>query len=308
MKQLRTDLAVEARASQPVEHMPGVEVEEQKAGDVLRTVVRITSKAGADALGRPCGSYITLGCGQFMQPEVALREALSQQLAEALRPMLPAQGDVLVVGLGNRRVTPDALGPRVVDLVLVTRHLREAAPDSLQGRLRAVSAVAPGVLGITGMETAEMVRSIITHVKPAAVVAVDALAARESDRICCTIQITDTGISPGSGVGNHRLGMNQQTLGVPVIAVGVPMVVYAATIARDALGLLIHDLQLEDGDHEQALDALISRVVSEQLGELMVTPREVDAMIEHMAAILATGINAALHPQLGTKEISQLMQ
>ncbi len=308
MRQLRTDLALEARASQPVDHMPGVQVEEECLDDVRKTVVRITTQAGADALQRPCGQYVTLTCAQFSQPEPALSQTLQAQLAQIIRPMLPAEGDVLVVGLGNRRVTPDALGPRVIDAVLVTRHLQNAVPDSLRGRLRAVSAVAPGVLGITGMETAEMIRGIIAHVHPVAVVAVDALAARESDRICCTIQVTDTGISPGSGVGNHRLGMTQETLGVPIIAVGVPMVVYASTIARDALGLLIHDLQLDDGDHEQALDALIARVVSEQLGDLVVTPREVDAMVEHMAAILAGGINAALQPQLAAEEILHLMQ
>ena len=308
MRPLRTDLALEARTSRQAEYLPGVEVEEIPAGEVTKTVVRITTQEGAAALNRPQGTYVTLGCRQFVQPEPALCERLSTELAHILRPMVPSQGDVLVVGLGNRRVTPDALGPRVADAMLVTRHLGEAVPESLRGRLRAVSAVAPGVLGITGMETAEMVRSIVTHVRPVAVLAVDALAARESERICCTIQVTDTGISPGSGVGNHRQGMTQETLGVPVVAVGVPMVVYASTIARDALGLLIHDLHLEDGEHEQALDALISRVVSEQLGDLVVTPREVDAMVEHMAAILAGGINQALQPQLDRQELLELMQ
>ncbi len=308
MRQLRTDLALEARASQQAGYLPGVEVEESREGEITHTVVRITTPEGASALGRPCGTYVTLGCRQFVQPEPALFERLGALLAQTIQPMIPSQGDVLVVGLGNRRVTPDALGPRVVDAVLVTRHLGEVVPGSLRGRLRSVSAVAPGVLGITGMETAEMVRSIVSHVQPVAVLAVDALAARESERICCTIQVTDTGISPGSGVGNHRRGMTLETLGVPVIAVGVPMVVYASTIARDALSLLIHDLQLEDGGHEQALDALIARVVSEQLGDLVVTPREVDAMVEHMAAILASGINEALQPALQREEILQLMQ
>lgn len=308
MRQLRTDLAVEAHASQQAGRLPGVEVEEIYDGEVKRTTVRITGRAGAEALNRPCGAYVTLSCKQLAQPEPAISERLSAQLAQIIRPMLPAEGDVLVVGLGNRRVTPDALGPQVADAVLVTRHLGDAVPESLRGRLRSVSAVAPGVLGVTGMETAEMVRSIVSHVKPVAVLAVDALAARESERICCTIQVTDTGISPGSGVGNHRRGMTRETLGVPVIAVGVPMVVYASTIARDALGLLIHDLQMEDGEHEAALDSLIARVVSEQLGDLVVTPREVDAMVEYMASILARGINEALQPALDRKEILELTQ
>ncbi|MDR3050168.1 MAG: GPR endopeptidase [Oscillospiraceae bacterium] len=304
----RTDLAMEANASHGQGELPGVQVQQEDFGAVGRTTVRILDQRGAQALGRPCGQYVTLTCDQFAKPDTSLRQALSARLAQALVGMLPGAGDVLVVGLGNRRVTPDALGPRVVDDILVTRHLRDAVPPALQGRLRAVSAIAPGVLGITGMETAEMIRSVVGHVRPVAVVAVDSLAARESDRICCTIQITDTGISPGSGVGNHRLGLNRDTLGVPVVAVGVPMVVYAATIAHDALELLIQDLRLEDGDHQQALDALVSRVVSQRLGDLVVTPRDVDALLEHMAAILATGINAALQPHLDQWEIPQLMQ
>ncbi len=308
MRQVRTDLAMEASGARGSAIVPGVSVQEEQLGDVDRTTVRITSEEGARALGRPCGRYVTLTSAQLAQPELDLREKMSRYLAETLRALLPDRGDVLVVGLGNRRVTPDALGPRVVDGILVTRHLRDSVPDTVRGRLRAVSAIAPGVLGITGMETAEMIRAVVSHVQPVAVVAVDSLAARESSRICCTIQVTDTGISPGSGVGNHRLGLNAQTLGVPVIAVGVPMVVYAATIAHDALGLLIHDLALEDGDHEQALEALVARVVSEQLGDLVVTPRDVDALVDHMAAILATGINTALQPRLSEKEIPQLMQ
>jgi spore protease len=308
MRQLRTDLAVEAHAWRQAGPVAGVEVDERRDGPISLTVVRICSEDGAAAMSRPCGTYVTLACGQIANPEPALAEALAAHLAKAMRPMLPPEGDVLVVGLGNRRVTPDALGPRVTDAVLVTRHLRDAVPDSLRGRLRPVSAVAPGVLGSTGMETAEMIRGVVSQTKPVAVVAVDALAARESERICCTVQVTDTGINPGSGVGNHRRGITRETLGVPVIAVGVPMVVYAATIARDALTLLVHDLQLEDGEHEQALDALTERVVSQRLGDLVVTPREVDAMVERMAFILARGINTALQPGLRPEEVAMLMQ
>ena len=256
-------------------------------------------------LGRPKGLYVTLSCPQTLTIELPTRRALSHELAEALRQMLPEWvKTVLVTGLGNRSVTPDALGPRTVERVLVTRHMAGCLPEDVENRMGRVCAAAPGVLGVTGMETAEVLRGMVEHVQPDAMIAVDALAARSSARICSTIQVADTGITPGSGVGNHRQALDRKNLGIPVIAVGVPMVVYASTIAGDALGAL--------GGEDEALDAetlaeAISRVVSEKLGEMIVTPREVDALVERMSGILAEGINLALHPGLSSTEIAQLM-
>ena len=223
--------------------------------------------------------------------------------------MLPENAHaVLVAGLGNRSVTPDALGPRTVERVLVTRHMEGCLPADVSGRMASVCAAAPGVLGVTGIETAEVLRSMTEHVRPDAVIAIDALAARSSQRICSTIQIADTGITPGSGVGNHRKALTRQTLGVPVIAVGVPMVVYASTIASDAMRDLIRaDGACESEADEEKLAASVERVVSSRLGDLIVTPREVDALAERMAGILAEGINLALHPQLAPEEIAQLI-
>ena len=221
--------------------------------------------------------------------------------------MLPKGAQtVLVTGLGNRSVTPDALGPRTVERVLVTRHMDGCLPADISGKMKSVCAAAPGVLGVTGLETAEVLRGMVEHVKPDAVIAVDALAARSSQRICSTIQVADTGIAPGSGVGNHRKALTKKTLGVPVIAVGVPMVVYASTIARDAMGYLVREDGASEAD-EKKLAACVERVVSEKLGELIVTPREVDALVERMAGVLADGINLALHPGLDRREIAQLM-
>ncbi|MEG0766549.1 MAG: GPR endopeptidase [Clostridia bacterium] len=253
MRRIRTDLAMEASGLQRGSALPGVRTTQHQYGCLQEMTVEVLDARGEAAVGKPCGRYVTLSCDRLSQVEPEMRDKLVDRVAQVLTGMLPPTGDVLVIGLGNRRITADSLGPRVVDGILVTRHMREQTPDFLRGRLRAVSAVSPGVLGVTGLETAEVVRGLVEHVKPTAVIAVDALAARETHRICTTLQIADTGIHPGSGVGNHRMGLNQETLGVPVIAMGVPMVVYAATIARDALELLVADLEVEGEHHEEAL-------------------------------------------------------
>ena len=276
-------------------------------GGIERTVVTIRDAQMAKALGRPEGEYVTLSCPQRMSIELGTRRALSRELGRTSAGMLPEGcNTVLVVGLGNRAVTPDALGPRAVERVLVTRHMDGCLPQDVQEKLRSVCAAAPGVLGVTGIETAEVLRGMVAHVRPDAVIAVDALAARSSQRICSTIQVADTGITPGSGVGNHRRALTRETLGVPVIAVGVPMVVYASTIARDALG----DLAAMDGASEadeERLMACVERVVTQRLGDLIVTPREVDALVERMSGIVAEGVNLALHPELTEGEIAQMM-
>ena len=295
-----TDLALEARGSLPVEG-------EKLESGIERTVVRIQTKDMAKELGRPIGTYVTLSCQQAMTIALDVRRALSAELSRAIREMLPDEPKcVLVAGLGNRNVTPDALGPRTVERVLVTRHMQGCLPEDVEKRLSSVCALAPGVLGVTGMETAEVLRGMTAHVKPDVVIAVDALAARSSSRICSTIQIADTGIAPGSGVGNHQKALTWETLGIPVIAVGVPMAAYAPTIAGDALADLVRCGGGSEADEEK-LGKSVERVVSQRLGDLIVTPREVDALVERMAGILADGINLALQPGLEQDEIEQMM-
>ena len=202
-----TDLAVEAAGG------------ELREGGLSRTVVKVEDEASARRLGRPMGTYVTLACEQALTVSLETRRALAAELAKTLRGMLPeGMKTALVVGLGNRSVTPDSLGPRTVERVLVTRHIGDSLPWGAE--LNSVCAAAPGVLGVTGMETAEILRGMVAHVRPDAVIAVDALAARSSKRIASTIQIADTGITPGSGVGNHRKALDRETLGVPVVAVG----------------------------------------------------------------------------------------
>ena len=295
-----TDLALEARGEAGADAQP-------VGSGIERTVVRIDDEFAAREMMRPAGTYVTLSCPQMMTIELTTREALSRELAHTIREMLPEGAKtVLVTGLGNRSVTPDALGPRTAERVLVTRHMDGCLPQDMSERMKSVCAAAPGVLGVTGLETAEVLRGMVEHVRPDAVIAVDALAARSSQRICSTIQIADTGITPGSGVGNHRKALTKETLGVPVIAVGVPMVVYASTIACDAMGYLSDAGGAAQADEEK-LAACVERVVSERLGDLIVTPREVDALVERMAGIVAEGINLALHPGLEETEIAQLM-
>lgn len=295
-----TDLALEARGE------AGAQAQ-QLSGGIERTVVKIEDEFMARELMRPVGTYVTLSCPQMMTIELTTREALSRELARTIREMLPKDAKtVLVTGLGNRSVTPDALGPRTTERVLVTRHMDGYLPEDVSEKMASVCAAAPGVLGVTGVETAEVLRGMVEHVKPDAVIAVDALAARSSRRICSTIQVADTGIAPGSGVGNHRKALTKKTLGVPVIAVGVPMVVYASTIARDAMTYFSREDGASEADEEK-LASCVERVVSEKLGDLIVTPREVDALVERMAGVVAEGINLALHPGLNRREIAQLM-
>ena len=302
--QFRTDLAMESSAW--AGDYSGVITRSIKHGLIEETQVRIETEAAAKALEKSIGAYITLYLPNLYQADPEQRAVLSHCLSNAVRGLLPGEGDLMVVGLGNRYMTADALGSRVLESLLITRHMKDVIPDVVRGRLRGVCAVAPGVLGITGIETAEMLHGIVERVRPAAVIAIDALAARECSRICTTIQVTDTGIHPGSGVGNHRVGLSRDTLGVPVIAIGVPMVVYAAVIARDALTLLLRDIGAEKEEHAQAMDALISNIARQGMGDLVVTPREVDEMVGRVARILADGLNLALQARLSEAEIFAL--
>lgn len=298
--QIRTDLAMESGGAA---RMPGVVTQTVRRDCLEKTVVEIQSEEAARALGKPRGRYVTLYRQDLIHAPAEDRLLLSREIAATLKPLLPEKSDLLVIGLGNRHITADALGSRVIESLLITRHMLRQEAGAATGRMRGVCAAAPGVLGITGMETAEMVHGMVEHVRPGAVIAIDALAARESGRICTTVQITDTGISPGSGVGNHRLGLTRDTLGVPVIAVGVPMVVYAGVIARDALTLLLQDIGLREEEHAQAVEALIGKVIRQGLGDMVVTPREVDEMVGRVARIIADGLNMAMQPRLSEEEI-----
>ena len=226
--QFRTDLAME----QNWQGREGVCQYVQVLGHVQKTEVIVETDQAADWMGKPKGSYITYACDGLYYADAKERMALSRLIAGTLKKLVPRDGDVLIVGLGNRRITADALGSRVLDDLLITRHLNRDKTRALWPGMRNVCALAPGVLGITGMETAEVIRGIVRNVQPSAVIAIDALTARESGRICTTIQIADTGIEPGSGVGNHRLGLTGALVAILDLEQRIDHLLNVATIFR----------------------------------------------------------------------------
>lgn len=293
---IRTDLAVECCEIAGQITPQGVQNNVQKRGDLTITTVEVTDRYGAAAIGKPMGKYITVQMPPFAKNVEADDEAVSL-LAEQLSGLLPDEGLVLVAGLGNYDITPDALGPKAVSQVLATRHFTgELAKQTGLDTLRGVAAIAPGVLGKTGIETSEIIGSVAEDISPCCVIVVDALASRSLERLGCTIQIADSGISPGSGVGNKRKEISRETLGVPVVSVGVPTVVDGATLAGDLL---------EQSQHPES-ESLRRRVAPHGM-QMMVTPREVDVMIDRAAKVVSMAINQALQPTLSREDITYLV-
>ena len=303
----RTDLAMECFENADGGAIPGTQVSHWESGGIQITEVLVTDNEAAQLLDKPKGAYLTLECPLLLERDPDARLAMAALLAEEIDRMLPGgDGDapVLVVGLGNRGITPDALGPGVVDRTLATRHML-GAPWARSG-LNSVCAVAPGVLGITGIESMELVEALVKAICPRAILCVDSLAARDSHRIGCTIQLTDTGIQPGAGVGNHRRPLTAQSVGVPVVSVGMPTVVYAATLARDAFAWLAEG-DGDDAPHEEALEDMEKTLLGARIGEMIVTPREIDAIIQDASGIIASAVNRALQPTLSDAEIAAMM-
>ena len=284
---IRTDLAMEAREL----HAAGTgvsEQNEQREGYAISRI-RIETDEAAKALGKAKGLYVTIDAPELTYGGAAVTEAAANELSAMIAGL---DGTALVAGLGNRAVTPDALGPRTAEKILVTRHIKQYMADAIPHHVRSVCAVSPGVLGVTGIETMEMIKGAASSSKPAVIIAIDSLASRRTERIGCTIQLCDAGLQPGAGVGNARSGLDRQSMGVPVIAIGVPLVVYASTISRDTVGLIAGELGLMN--NEESIKELAAKAISEKTGELIVTPKEIDALIGSMSAILSNAINMAL--------------
>ncbi|MDO9534696.1 MAG: GPR endopeptidase [Bacillota bacterium] len=313
---VRTDLALEAHEVVSVhEEIPGVQV--QKDGDEEVTVnrVSITTEQGSAKMGKAMGNYITLEVPGLRKKNTALQDKVIKIFYKEIQKMLNLNGEqtVMVIGLGNWNVTPDALGPRVVKELFVTRHILQLKPEILGEGYRSVCAISPGVLGITGIETSEVIRGISEHVKPDLIIVIDALAAQRMSRLHTTIQISDTGIVPGSGVGNHRMGINKQTMGIPVYAIGVPTVVDAVTIAGDSMDKLAEKLK-KDSPQGNAFAGIVQKmdfgekrdIIREVLqpfaGDLMVTPKEIDTLIEDISMVIAASLDAAFHSKIAAEE------
>ena len=303
---VRTDLAIEARElaqKDTTDTLEGVAVETDEQADYSLTHVHILSPEGSARMGKPMGHYITLESEKLKENDADCHEKLIGLLAEQIRSLAkPKREDcILVIGLGNWNITPDALGPKVISKILVTRHL---------------SGTLPAEMGITGIETGEIVKGIVDKLHPSLLIAIDALAARRSNRINAAIQMSDTGVAPGAGVGNRRMLLDEAHLGIPVIAIGVPTVVDAATLVNDTMDCILEEMirQTEKGTafYETLADLeqeekyqMIAEILGPYTGNLFVTPKEVDAVVDRLANIIANSINIALHPGITLEDINK---
>lgn len=303
MHNVRTDLALEAAVMSPQGVPAGVQIQEDaSAHGVKVTRVLVENDEGMRAVGKPQGTYITVEAQGLTgsDADVAQQTArtFGKELAIMVGDKVSKQRPALIVGLGNRSVTPDSLGPRVAQHVFVTRHIFNLLPDQVDERASSVCCIAPGVLGDTGMESGEVIAALVREINPSFVVAVDALASASARRIATTVQLADTGISPGAGIGNNRPRLDADSLGVPVYAVGVPLVVHAATLVSEAAraGLQNKKPEPEITDLEE--------VLSTHCGDMIVTPKDIDQIAEDCAQTVADGINIALHPGMTLDEVN----
>lgn len=326
MINIRTDLVLEAREIYKQSHkdevdIDGVEVIEERENDIKVTTVKVKNEEGVRKIGKPKGNYITIDMPEFTAYDGETMDRVSQVVSEVLRRLIKinVKKNILIVGLGNWQVTPDALGPKVTEKIMVTRHLQTVMPEAIDDSVRPVCSIAPGVLGITGIETVEIIKGVVEKIKPDLVICIDALAARRIERVNTTIQIGDSGIAPGAGVGNNRKQINEETLGVKVIAIGVPTVVDAITIANDTIDLLIDSLirnsssgndfykMLKSLDKNEK-ERLIKEVMSTKPdSEMIVTPKDIDLVINSLSKIIANGINMAVQPNMDMEEINKFM-
>lgn len=324
MLQIRTDLALENRElykERNREDSPGVDVERIEENNYTITRVRVMTREGSENLKKPIGNYITIDVPRLNKTDEDLKDEISQVLAKEIKGLGKNKEDskILVVGLGNWNITPDALGPKVVGRVLVTRQYFVNYNKEFDETVANVAALSPGVMGITGIETGEIVKGVVEKVKPDLVIAIDALASRKMDRISSTIQISDTGINPGAGIGNNRMELSEKVLGVPIIAIGIPTVVDAATIVNDTLDLIIESLKKEAKSGTEFYD-LLSQISSEEkyslirdvlnpfMKNVVVTPTDIDELIDDLSIIVANGLNMALHPGIDLKDVNRYIR
>ena len=286
-------MAVERHEIAGSEDIDGIEINKYDDGGVTVTEIKVTNENGSRALDKPLGSYVTVEVTPFSKASDLFSHQLTV-LSEQIKKLIPDSGLVLIAGLGNKTITPDALGPRAAELIFATRHIGAELRKSIgMENIRNAAVIIPGVLGKTGVETGEIIESVARKVRPCAVIVIDALASRRLERLGTTVQMATSGVVPGSGVGNARSRIDEQTLGIPVLSVGVPTVVDAATLASDLI---------EQAGY--AADGAEFEKLLKPIGErIMVTPKEIDLMIERAAQLVAMSINCALQPELDPKDI-----
>jgi len=324
MFNIRTDLAVESREIYRETYkreVPGVDIETEESENYSITRVKIINENGEREMGKPKGMYVTIDVPKLKNTDQELKDEISKVLAKELKGLCRNNENTktLIIGLGNWNVTPDALGPKVVDRVLVTRQYFIAYKKDKDDTVANVSAISPGVMGLTGIETSEIVKGVVEKTKPDLIIAIDALASRKMERVSTTIQISDTGISPGSGIGNKRIGLTEDYLGVPVIAIGVPTVVDAATMVNDTMDLIIGSMKsqaeigsefysvLEQISTEEKY-SLIREVLEPYMPNVVVTPKEIDVIIDDLSIIIANGLNIALHHGIDLKDVNRYIR
>jgi spore protease len=305
MFSIRTDLAVETSEQiKSREKLSGVSIKKRsRREDITITEVVIETKKAAARLQKPQGIYVTMEAPLLLEGDREYQKEVSKELSRELRKLLPPNyvgSKILIAGLGNRQVTPDALGPKVIDQLLITRHLiREYGKYLWEfSECCSVSSMVPGVMAQTGMEAAEVLKGVAGQIQPDVILVIDALAARSISRLNRTIQITDTGIVPGSGVGNHRCAINRQEMGVPVISIGIPTVVDAATIVTDAFGNFMEQRTsaADAWNTKEEMEEQIRRILPPKLYTMYVTPKDIDEAVERLSHTIAEGLNATFVP------------
>ncbi|HEY8423866.1 MAG TPA: GPR endopeptidase [Clostridia bacterium] len=282
-----------------------IKIKETVKDGIKRYDVQILNERGSKKFNKPQGRYITIEADDFYQKDLDFIHKVASYISKAIDECIGGLNPktVLAVGLGNKHMTADSLGPMTVDKLIINRHIMD---EELDWRRVSLCALSPGVLGITGIETYDIIKGVAEKVKPDIIITIDALASKSTHRLSSAFQVTNTGIVPGAGVGNHRFGLNYETLGVPVISIGVPLVVYASTLSLDIIEQCF-DKTPELAPTKEQENKLISNILSSSLGELVVTPKDIDAIVQKCSYVLAVAINQAVHKDLAFKDIIGLM-
>lgn len=323
MYHIYTDLAIESKElySGKDVKVEGVSVTTETMKDYSITRVKVNNDEGAQSIRKPIGTYVTIDVPDLNNSDEDLKDEISKVLGKEIEGfrLNNSHSKILIIGLGNWNITPDALGPKVVDRVLVTRQIFVNYHKDFDDDMANVAAMAPGVMGITGIESFDIIKGVVDKIKPDLLIAVDALASRKMDRVSTTIQLSDTGISPGGGVGNKRMALNITTLGIPVLAIGIPTVVNAATIVNDTLDLIISSMKKEaevGKEFYNILDqlsgedkySLIEEILNPYMKNTIVTPKDIDDVIDDLSIIVANGLNIALHPGIDIKDVNRYIR